>query len=94
LLGNHWKYQGPRQQSDCSESATSTAAKLDHFEAEWFKGKKVLDIGSHDGTLDLLLAARFTPRLLIGVEIDHRLATKAVKNMQDFINKEECMDLI
>ena len=54
----------------------------------------MLDIGSHDGSLDLLLATRFTPRLLIGVEIDHRLATKAVKNMQDFINKEECMDLI
>lgn len=72
----------------------SPRAKLDHLEAEWFRGKRVLDIGSHDGSLDLLLAARFTPRLLIGVEIDHRLATKAVKKMQDCINNEECMAMI
>jgi len=72
----------------------SPSAKLDRLEAEWFRAKRVLDIGSHDGSLDLLLAARFAPRLLVGVEIDHRLATKAVKKMQDCINNEDCRDMI
>lgn len=82
MLGNTWSYGFPN------------SSKIDCFEAEWFRGKRVLDIGSHDGLLDLLLVARFAPKLLIGVEADPRLCSKAVKNMQDCINREECMDII
>jgi tRNA1(Val) A37 N6-methylase TrmN6 len=32
---------------------------------------KVLDIGCGTGIVDILLAVRFEPKLIIGVDIDH-----------------------
>lgn len=72
----------------------SAQARLAQMEAPWFQGKRVLDIGSHDGALDLMLAARFGPKLLIGVDIDHKLTNKAMKNMHECINNSETMALI
>ena len=69
-------------------------SKLSQMEPEWFRGKRVLDIGSHEGAFDLALAARFGPKLLIGVEIDHKLTSKSMKNMHECINNSETMALI
>ena len=34
-------------------------AKMEKLNPEWFKGKRVLDIGSHDGAFDLVMAAKW-----------------------------------
>jgi len=73
---------------------TEAASKLSQMEPEWFRGKRILDIGSHEGAFDLALAARFGPKLLIGVEIDHKLTNKAMKHMHECINNSEVMALI
>lgn len=39
---------------------------------EWFKDKKVLDIGCSDGVIDLLICSLLEPKLVIGIDIDHR----------------------
>lgn len=67
---------------------------IDVLDAQWFQNKKVMDIGCHDGSLDILIAARYQPELLIGVDIDHNLTAKAFRNMQDCINTSESMDLL
>ena len=64
------------------------------LKAEWFTGKSVLDIGCSNGTVDLLIAARFEPKLIIGIDIDHRMIKNAIKNMQNVINDQEQMDVI
>lgn len=64
------------------------------MDSDWFQNKRVLDIGCHDGAMDLVLAARFAPKMLIGVDIDHKLSSKAMKNMHDCINNSECMSII
>lgn len=56
-------------------------ARIDLFKVEWFKDKRILDIGCNTGIVDLLIAAKFTPKLIIGTDIDHRMITKAIKNM-------------
>ena len=73
---------------------TEATSKLSQMEPEWFRGKRILDIGSHEGAFDLALAARFGPKLLIGVEIDHKLTSKSMKNMHECINNSETMALI
>jgi tRNA1(Val) A37 N6-methylase TrmN6 len=64
------------------------------MKAEWFKDKKVLDIGCNSGIVDLIIASRFMPKLVIGIDIDHRLIANAIKNMQHVINDQEQMELL
>jgi len=98
-VGNHLK-QGRGQGSHGSLFAQNdplwieATSKLSQMEPEWFRGKRILDIGSHEGAFDLALAARFGPKLLIGVEIDHKLTSKSMKNMHECINNSETMALI
>lgn len=64
------------------------------MESEWFRGKRILDIGSHEGMFDLALAARFGPKSIVGVDIDHKQTHKSLKNLHDSINNSENMSLI
>jgi len=50
---------------------------------EWFEGKRVLDIGSGDGQLSLLLTVQYEPELYLGVDID----PKQVKHATDLMHK-------
>jgi len=45
--------------------------RLLQLEKVWLKGMKMLDIGCGTGIVDILLAVRFEPKLIIGVDIDH-----------------------
>lgn len=56
------------------------------MKSEWFRDKKVLDVGCNNGAVDLILAARFMPKLIIGIDIDPKLVASAIKKMQDVIN--------
>ena len=67
---------------------------MEKLNGDWFHGKNVMDVGCGDGSLSLLIAARFNPKQLIGVDIDHRLCTKALKNMHDCINQVDSLELI
>lgn len=44
--------------------------------------------------MDLLIAAKFTPKQIIGVDIDHRLTAKAISNIHDCINNTESLEFI
>ena len=48
---------------------------------EWFQDKKVLDVGCNKGIFDLILCARFNPKLIIGVDIDSKAIKMAISNM-------------
>ena len=50
-----------------------------------FKKKKkvyILDIGCNDGTLSILLAIKYFPKLLTALDIDYNLINKAVENIK------------
>jgi len=46
---------------------------------EWFEDKWVLDIGCHTGDLTLMCTLLFKPDIMIGVDIDHKLISGALK---------------
>ena len=86
LFGNRNKYHHQKFAQD--------DARLMQFKGAWFSSKTVLDIGCGDGQLALLIAAKFTPKQIIGVDIDHRLTSKALSNVHDCINNSESLDFI
>ena len=51
----------------------------------------MLDIGCSTGLLDLLMAVKHQPKLIIAVDIDHQLIKTAIDNMQKLINDSEQM---
>jgi ribosomal protein L11 methylase PrmA len=48
-----------------------------------------MDIGCSTGLLDLLMAVKHQPKLIIAVDIDHTLVKTAIDNMQKLINDSE-----
>lgn len=55
--------------------------RIDLLEEQWFKGKRVLDIGCNSGVLSIRLAKKFNVEALHGIDIDKSLIDKANKNL-------------
>ncbi|CDW72845.1 7sk snrna methylphosphate capping enzyme [Stylonychia lemnae] len=88
-LGNHDKF---RQFHNSAQKWQDQ--RLSHFKDEWLRDKKVLDIGCGDGLVDILVAVNYEPKLIIGIDIDHRQTKKAITNMQKTINDQEQLDAL
>lgn len=56
-------------------------ARLQQLQDIWLRDKRILDIGSNTGVIDILLAVRYQPKLIIGVDIDHNMVKQAIDNM-------------
>ena len=61
---------------------------------DWFRDRRVLDIGCGDGILDLLITTKFSPKILIGIDIDQKMINKAIKNLQKITNDAEQTELV
>jgi 2-polyprenyl-3-methyl-5-hydroxy-6-metoxy-1,4-benzoquinol methylase len=55
--------------------------RLNQIPTEWLHGKKVMDVGCSTGLLDLLMAVKHQPKLIIALDIDHQLIKTAIDNM-------------
>ncbi len=69
-------------------------ARLQQLQEVLLHDKKILDIGCNTGVIDILLAVRYQPKLIIGVDIDHHLVKQAIDNMQKVINDSEQMQIL
>jgi 7SK snRNA methylphosphate capping enzyme len=61
---------------------------------EWLINKKILDVGCNNGTMDLIIAVKYHPKMIIGIDIDHKMIKNAITNMQKAINDSEQTDLL
>uniref|UniRef100_K3X3X7 RNA methyltransferase n=1 Tax=Globisporangium ultimum (strain ATCC 200006 / CBS 805.95 / DAOM BR144) TaxID=431595 RepID=K3X3X7_GLOUD len=57
------------------------------LEAQWFTGKRGLDIGCNSGDLTLAIAKRFEPSYLLGVDVDAQLVSRARTNLKEVIQQ-------
>lgn len=62
--------------------------RLRLLEADWFRDKKVLDVGCGTGHLTLAIARRFDPAHILGVELDQRLVHAAKQNVRHFLSHD------
>lgn len=62
--------------------------RLRLLEADWFKDRKVLDVGCGAGHMTLTIARRFDPAHILGVELDERLVHAAKQNVRHFLSHD------
>lgn len=62
--------------------------RLRLLEADWFRDKKVLDVGCGTGHMTLAIARKFDPAHILGVELDERLVHAAKQNIRHFLSHD------
>ena len=60
----------------------------------FFSGKRVRDIGCHTGSIPLYFAAKLSPSIIIGLDIDRNLTNSAINNMHKLINQDNTVELL
>ncbi|XP_062271228.1 7SK snRNA methylphosphate capping enzyme-like [Scomber scombrus] len=89
--GNHSRYYGYHgSYGDGWEGRVGAEEdpRLRLLEADWFRDKKVLDVGCGAGHMTLAIARRFNPAHILGVELDHRLVHAANQNVRHFLSHD------
>ncbi len=54
---------------------------------EWFRGKKVLDVGCSTGHVTLAIAGHWSPERVLGIDIDGALVRIARQNLRHFLSE-------
>lgn len=81
--GNYSGYYGYRL------DGAGNDPRIDLLQAEWFRGKKILDIGCNTGVLSIRIARRFSVESIHGVDIDKSLITRATRNLESSVSSTE-----
>jgi 7SK snRNA methylphosphate capping enzyme len=74
IHGNYHRYYGYRVGRG---KGLGEDPRLSAFRPEWFRGRRVLDVGCNEGLVSLDVAARFHAAAVLGVDIDPQLVAKA-----------------
>ncbi|MCJ8742111.1 hypothetical protein PDJAM_G00078330 [Pangasius djambal] len=61
--------------------------RLAAFRPEWFRGKKVLDIGCNVGHMTLAIAKNWSPAHILGLDIDGGVVHAARQNLRHFLSE-------
>ncbi|KAK2886037.1 hypothetical protein Q8A67_016874 [Cirrhinus molitorella] len=75
---HHYGYRTPSLTAD---------PRLAAFKPEWFRGKKVLDVGCNTGHVTLAVARHWSPERILGVDIDGALVQVARQNLRYFLSE-------
>lgn len=62
--------------------------RLRLLEVDWFRDKRVLDVGCGAGHLTLAVARKFNPSHILGVELDEQLVHAAKQNIRHFLSHD------
>ncbi|KAJ3584950.1 hypothetical protein NHX12_013673 [Muraenolepis orangiensis] len=62
--------------------------RLRLLKADWFRERRVLDIGCGSGHVTLAIARRFGPAHILGLDRDHRLIAAATHNIRHFLSHD------
>ncbi|KAL1230775.1 7SK snRNA methylphosphate capping enzyme [Trichinella spiralis] len=82
--GNYTSYYSKRS---LSFDANIADPRLNLLEKEWFFNKNVLDIGCNSGQLTLAVGKKFSPNVIVGIDIDSALIGHARRNQRLAMDK-------
>ncbi len=77
-LGNYDSYYNYRYEKRWQDP------RLKLLKKDLFLNKTCLDIGCNEGSLTIMIAIRFFPKKITGLDIDYRLINKAISNLKYF----------
>ncbi|CAG8459034.1 12984_t:CDS:10 [Ambispora leptoticha] len=83
FYGNYAGYYRRR-----SNTAVKDDPRLEVFDKSFFERKEVLDIGCNSGEFTIEIATRFSPKRILGIDIDEKLIEKARSNVHKKDNNE------
>lgn len=76
MYGNYDTYYNYRNPGEAEDP------RLKVMKREWFDGRRCLDIGCNSGAVTIEVAKSFSPRHIMGVDIDKFLVVKARSNLK------------
>jgi 7SK snRNA methylphosphate capping enzyme len=95
MFGNRFlAYQDQHQFKDARLALILNEFNSKRKGRDLFEDKRILDIGCHTGALSMQIAAQLNPKIVIGVDIDHRLVKNAIENIHRVINTESTAALL
>lgn len=74
--GNYNRYYGYRKDANCID------LRINLFKNEFFENKDILDIGCNIGHITLTIARDYSPKKIVGIDIDKSLIKIAKKNVR------------
>lgn len=83
-FGNYNRYYGYRNQNQNQD------LRLTKFRREWFLNKTILDIGCNVGQVTCYVARNFSPKKIVGLDIDAELIKSAKRNIRNLENVDDC----
>ncbi|KAM6949069.1 7SK snRNA methylphosphate capping enzyme [Aplochiton taeniatus] len=89
--GNHSRYYGYQScYGDRREGRVGPVEdpRLTLLKPDWFRGKRVLDIGCGAGHMTLAIARQFGPAHILGLDVDRRLVHAARQNIRHFLSHD------
>lgn len=79
--GNYNRYYGYRNEDRHDP-------RLECFKKEWFENKEVLDIGCNTGHVTLAIGRDYSPKKIVGMDIDESLVLIARRNIRHYITTD------
>lgn len=83
VFGNYDRYYSYRYDERWQDPRLKLLSK------EYFLNKDVLDIGCNDGSFTIMLAIKFFPKKIVGLDIDYKLINKAIHNVKYFEKQQK-----
>lgn len=77
-FGNYDKYYNYRYEERWQDQRIALLNK------NYFLNKDVLDIGCNEGSLTIMIAIKFFPNNITGIDLDYKLINKAIDNLNYF----------
>lgn len=79
-FGNFPGYFNYRNKST-KDSDDVSDERLGHLKEDWFKNKIVLDIGCNRGHITYAISRQFSPKFIVGIDIDAKIISMANKDL-------------
>ncbi|KAI1708244.1 bicoid-interacting protein 3 (Bin3) domain-containing protein [Ditylenchus destructor] len=78
---NRYRYGNFNNYRTLNRESFQFDPRVDIFCEDWFNNRKVLDIGCNAGLMAISIAVLFSPRKIVGIDLDHHLIMQARKNI-------------
>ncbi|KAI1730527.1 bicoid-interacting protein 3 (Bin3) domain-containing protein [Ditylenchus destructor] len=85
---NRYRYGNFNNYRTLNRESFQFDPRVDIFCEDWFKDRKVLDVGCNAGVMAISIAVLFSPRKIVGIDLDYHLIAQARKNIGYFSDKQ------
>lgn len=83
----HQKNDHNNESKTCLDQGLSDE-RFEHLREDWFRGKIVLDVGCNRGHITYAIARKFSPKFVVGIDIDAKMVDMANRDMHLYLESD------